>query len=270
MKNLMAQLKSIMALVLVLASTSYAVADTQTLTILGANGTQGDIDPYTEASRDGGLTWQPAYLTGWHPWNFIAGTNSWVNFDPSPFVGLNSSTLYRIRFNAPADWTNPQMEVLLKADNQGIVSFNGEFVGDITGTATIDADLVFADNLRPGMNEIQIELIDWGGWVGLNYRIDLSVEADEGFEPLPSEFGPLGGDDDDDGFSNAEEIALGTDPQTANCSNPRNHGQYVSCVAHLLNQLVELGMITDEEKDARQSVAAESDVAKPAKGKGNK
>ena len=72
-------------------------------------------------------------------------------------------------------------------------------------------------------------------------------------------------DSDGDGVSDSDETALGEDPLMANCADLRNHGQYVSCVAHMLNGLVDLGLITEDEKDARQSAAGGSDVAKPEK-----
>ena len=243
MKRALLHYKVLMAFVIAIF-TSSALADTQTLTIFGGIGDAGDVDPYTEASLDGGVTWQPAYLFKNHPWGNIPGTDSWINFDPSPFVGLNSSTLYRVRFNAPSEWSDPQMDVLLKADNQGIVSFNGEFVADIVGTASIDADLAFAANLRPGMNEIQIELIDWGGWVGFNYRIDLSVESDDPFGLIDS----------------PSRVA-------SDCSeNAKNHGQFVSCIAHANNEGMKEGLITGKEKGQLQSTAAKTNK-KNGKGK---
>jgi hypothetical protein len=47
--------------------------------------------------------------------------------------------------------------------------------------------------------------------------------------------------------------------------NSRNHGQYTSCIAHLLNGSLKAGDITEEEKGLLQSIAAKSDVGKPAK-----
>lgn len=42
----------------------------------------------------------------------------------------------------------------------------------------------------------------------------------------------------------------------------RNHGQYVSCVAKALNQLLQFDVITEEEKDALQSTAAQTGIGK--------
>ena len=179
----------------------------QTLTILGGSGVQGQIDPYTEASRDGGVTWQPAYLTGWHPWGFAAGTNSWVNFDPSPFVCLNSTTDYRIRFNVPADFSSPHMTFTIKADNRAWLSINGTFISQFDGESSGAAgDQVIAQALLPGVNEITIRLQDFGGWVGLNYRIDMTMFSNEVPSLEPST------------FSNTAPVANAGIDQTINCA----------------------------------------------------
>lgn len=217
--------KMIFCLALAVLGTTLGVwsahAGLQTLTILGGYGTQGDVDSYTDYSLDGGITWQPAYLTGWHPWGFVSGTNSWINFDPSPFVGLNSTTLYRVRFLAPSTWGGtPRMNVQIKADNAAAIFFNGESIANISGSANIDADLKFANNLQPGINTIFITLFDYGGWVGFNYRIDLSLESDEPFTLEPGTGGnPVDVDTDGDGLLDSEEASLGTDP-----NNPDTDG----------------------------------------------
>ena len=178
------------ALLLLCAGPASAAATVQHLTILGADGTQGDVDPYSEYSRDGGLTWHQSYLTGWHPWGFLPGTNSWVNFDPGPFVGLNSTTLYRVKFFAPPAWSNPTMLIQMKADNRGYVSFNGVPVADIVGQGSVNADLQFSQGLKPGVNTIELTLEDWGGWVGFNYRIDLELVSDQPLTMAPASSAP--------------------------------------------------------------------------------
>ncbi len=47
----------------------------------------------------------------------------------------------------------------------------------------------------------------------------------------------------------------------------KNHGEYVSMVAHFAEDLLEAGIITEEEKDAIVSAAAQSDIGKKDKGK---
>lgn len=165
------------------------LAPVQTLTILGGYGTQGDVDPYTEASRDNGQTWAPAYLTGWHPWGFASGTNSWINFDPSPFVGLNSTTDYRIRFYVPEDYSEPTMNFTIKADNRAWLSINGVYISQFDGQNSGAAgDQVLSQALHPGLNEITIRLQDFGGWVGLNYRIDLAMRSNDSLTIEPPSY----------------------------------------------------------------------------------
>lgn len=61
------------------------------------------------------------------------------------------------------------------------------------------------------------------------------------------------------------------------CSQSSNHGRFVSCTALGLNNLRSQGVITEEERGALQSVAAQSEVGKPQeeltrsgkRGKGN-
>jgi hypothetical protein len=104
----------------------------------------------------------------------------WVNFDPSPFVGLHTEHSYRIRFNLPADFSDASMKYVFNADNQAWMYVNGQQVApnaqwDGRGRGpemTADTSMLTA-----GTNEIILKLTDTGGWVGFNYRIDLTVET---------------------------------------------------------------------------------------------
>jgi hypothetical protein len=42
-----------------------------------------------------------------------------------------------------------------------------------------------------------------------------------------------------------------------------NHGQYVRCVAHAVNELRAAGLLTEEEGDHLVSTAAKSKIGKP-------
>lgn len=85
-------------------------------------------------------------------------------------------------------------------------------------------------------------------------------------------------DDDNDGVLDANDICSSTPASTVTapsngcsvaqqcpCSGPRgsttawkNHGQYVSCVARASNDLVSLGQLSEADKSALQSTAAQS------------
>lgn len=166
----------------------------QTVTILGANGSPGDIDPYADASLDGGQTWQPAILTGGpHPfdtWFFgnqmIPGTNSWINYrqDWGTPGGVSESNPFyvdfRIRFNVPADYSDPSMQLQVRVDNEAIIKLNGVELANVDGygsPAVPEATLNTA--IQVGYNEITLRLVDYGGIVAMAYRIDLSMYSCE-------------------------------------------------------------------------------------------
>lgn len=152
----------------------------QTVTIYGANGDPGTQDPYIQALAEGATEWTQAYLTGYHPWGYVPGTNSWLNFDPSDTVGVNTSTPYRIRFMVPEDYTDPSMVFHVKADNLGIIYINDTYIDSVQGEATPNVpDATIEQALNIGMNEIRITMVDWGGIVGLNYRIDVTMTSAE-------------------------------------------------------------------------------------------
>lgn len=167
--------------IVVLNGEAVAVPATeQTFTVLGANGTTGDQDPYIQALPEGETSWSQAYLTGPHIWGQVPGTNSWLNFDPDPEVGINTSTPYRIRFMVPEDYTDPSMTFQVKADNLGIIWINDTYIDSVVGEGTPDVpDAIVEEALHVGMNEIRITMVDWGGVVGLNYRIDVTMTSAE-------------------------------------------------------------------------------------------
>jgi hypothetical protein len=82
-------------------------------------------------------------------------------------------------------------------------------------------------------------------------------------------------DADNDGVDNGTDSCASTPAGTAVLSNGcsvaqtcpttaswKNHGAYVSCVAHAANQLVAAGKITSSQKDALVSAAGKSSVGK--------
>jgi hypothetical protein len=185
-------LASVLVLTMALMLGSTAFAAPQTLTVLGASGVQGTQDSYTEYSMDDGSTWQRAWLSGWHPWDFVPGTNSWINCDPSgtSWSCLYRTVLYRVRFNVPDDFTNPQMQFAIKADNFAKVWLNGTFVTEFAGENSTAIDTTIMAALQPGLNEIRISVRDEGGWAGLNYKLTLTGDAAAPPTTLPSDVTP--------------------------------------------------------------------------------
>lgn len=212
------KLKSAMlALITAAALPTTAYGETQTLTILGTDQPVGSIDPYSEGSTVGpNGPWGPTYSIGLHPWQnaYIvpAIAPGWVNVHPSPFIGLYTTSWIRIRFNMPSEFTNASMVLKMKADNRGIIAMNGVQLADIT-TAGVLSSPALATALQPGLNEITMTLIDWGGWVAFQYNIEITFDSD-GTAVLAK-----ANDTDADGLTDEEEGDLGTDP-----NNPDSDG----------------------------------------------
>jgi hypothetical protein len=58
-------------------------------------------------------------------------------------------------------------------------------------------------------------------------------------------------------FSSGRTIS---DLIAACAEDARNHGQFVSCVSHMTNDLKKAGTITGQQKDAIQSCAGQADI----------
>jgi hypothetical protein len=191
----------------VLTNTTPQVLETQTLTILGGVGSFGQIAANVEYFNPATQQWQSTYLVGGHPWGFVADTNSWINYKPSvgsdPGAGPTTNQtlwyLYRVRFTVPTDAIDPQMMFSLKADNFAQVAINGvttggstQFINNtsmpnvIVGEANqVNSDGVFSQAIQPGENTITINMGDWGGLNGFNFRIDLKMKASAPIEIVP-------------------------------------------------------------------------------------
>lgn len=185
---------------------------TQTLTILGGSGTVGEVAANVEYYNPATSAWQPAYLCGWHPWGFIDGTNSWINYKPSnlsdPGAGPTANQtlwyLYRVRFTVPADAVNPQLQFWIKADNFAQVAINGIPAGGSTqyingaymnnvvaGQAdAVNADGVFSQAVHPGENTITINVGDYGGLNGFNFKLALSMQSSQPLQVVPTDTVP--------------------------------------------------------------------------------
>lgn len=140
----------------------------------------GGEDPYTETSTDGGTTWHPAYLVGGnHPWGNVAGTNSWVNCEPSFFSCLDATSLYRYRFWVPADFASPTISGAMKMDNYGSVFLNGNIlVNDEGGGYTFASNTDVTGKLIAGWNELRVQLRDVGGWAGINFNLQIGIQSE--------------------------------------------------------------------------------------------
>lgn len=191
---------------------------TQTLSILGGNGTPGSVDASTDWSDDvvawdTGISetgawhftgdpnpvWEPAYLVGGHPWGLVPGTNSWVNCGPtnaSAECGNAAGTVvaFRVRFTIPAGSVNPDITFWINSDNAGTYYINGTQVTDrLVGGPGKGANplppsapgvpgvrtAALQSALQAGANEMLVVVEDWGGLAGFNFRADLTVQGNE-------------------------------------------------------------------------------------------
>ena len=177
------------------ANLSLTVLQLQTLTIYGTDVAPGTIDPNTDCSKDGDVTWLPAYaLTPMHPWQSsypIAGTTRWISRSAdgqsAPTTsGSNPEILdFRIRFYAPSDIASPSMSFILDPDNFGDIYLNGTKLNSqqIVGPSTQSFNIPSA-NIQPGLNTIIVRLTDTGGWLGINYSVTLQGFAGSAFQRL--------------------------------------------------------------------------------------
>jgi hypothetical protein len=181
-----------------------AAQSTQTLTILGGAGNVGDVASNVEYHNPATGNWQPAYLADYsaeghpstHPWGNIGGTDHWINYKvdggSDPGAGpTEANTLwyeYRVRFTVPSDAQNARMTFSVKADNLAQIAINGVSTGPtIQGQADqLNADAVFSENVHPGENTITLNVGDYGGLNGFNFRIDLSVQSTQPLEIVPT------------------------------------------------------------------------------------
>ncbi len=166
----------------------------QTLTIEGTDVAGGTIDPNTDCSRDGDVTWLPAYAANRsHPWGNILGTTGWISrvadmASAPTTTNSNPETLdFRIRFYAPSDISNAQLKYQINPDNYGDIFLNGTKLNatTITGGGGVDATATITNaNIVAGLNTIIVRLTDTGGLLGINYRVDLQGYGSTSFQRL--------------------------------------------------------------------------------------
>ncbi|TMV52317.1 hypothetical protein FE783_05090 [Paenibacillus mesophilus] len=179
-KKMLVLVLFIMAIILVgiqYVSPTAAAAAPQTLSILGAQGTTGATDPYTEFSLDNGQTWRRAFLYAGHPWGNVEGTNNWINCGPTGSDCAGMQVLYRVRFTMPDEFSNPQTVFQFKADNAITVALNNTNVSSITTEGTVTGNTYVNSALKPGLNEIGMVLYDYGGLTGFNYKVSIQIDA---------------------------------------------------------------------------------------------
>lgn len=157
---------------------------TQTITLISGNGAQGSRDLSVQASADGGITWQNAYIIGGDPsYSTIPGTK-FVFCGPTgahecgnPF----KTTLYRIFFELPSDHRTPSLNISVHADNAATIFLNGTQMGqqaqeEIYPNFTDPPESFTTSNsslFRAGLNTLQITLVNYSVVGGLDFKAEV-------------------------------------------------------------------------------------------------
>jgi RHS repeat-associated protein len=158
------------------------------------NGEIGQTEPNLQFSRDGGVTWQPAFIiekydsSVYFPgtnnrWGQIPGTK-WVNFVNSHWTAGVGNTFggtytakYRTTFNLPADYSEPSIKGSIEVDNEATVYLNGVQIA--FHNIFVDPPASFFNNnpalFHAGENVIEVDYVDLGGGIGgLDYQMLVS------------------------------------------------------------------------------------------------
>lgn len=155
----------------------------QQLVILGGKTSQavgyGQADSNMALSLDGGQTWGPAYLseTSSHlrGYGYRSGTDAWVNCNPNPNpCPNNGEQIIRTSFYLPTEFDSIQVTINALIDDVGYFSLNGNQFW-IGGVETRSFSLTqFA---KAGLNNLDVRVVNGGGEVGINFRYDISANA---------------------------------------------------------------------------------------------
>jgi hypothetical protein len=176
----------------------------QTVTMVSGNGPIGGRDPFNEFSRDGGATWQPAYIVNKHPaWaNPIPGSE-WISVAPD--LGFSNPPLqvrYRRFFDLPEDCGTATLRVILHVDDDafagtgGGVFLNGVLFGSTPPGPNVsnfqdppEGPYTTVGPFQEEGNLLEFRTSNIGGlWSGLDYEATLTCTGE----------GDDDGDDDDD------------------------------------------------------------------------
>ena len=152
----------------------------------------------------------------------------------------------------------------------------GGFIGIATSLDTAQPHFWIAGTDFSGINTppgIGTELIDDGTWH--HYEIDLTdfvqTNGPATFHLMVEDWADHGGVPGDAFFDNIRLTSVGSGisiDDLVPCSGPlhggawKNHGQYVSTVAHVTRDLVRQGVMTRQERSELVSSAAHSDCGK--------
>jgi hypothetical protein len=196
----------------VLGASPAAAADDLESRVSGEGVTIGQIDPNTVVSRDGGVTWQSAYVVaaggqhpfdGWFPQANVSADANWINCSNSFTACLNETVWYRTFIVLP-DRPDLSLSFRVLADNAATPFINGQAAGprfESFGNVQVDPAL-----LHPGVNTFDMLFEDWGGLTGFRWEL---------FGTLSAATNP---DADHDGVPDPDADSDGVPDATDNCT----------------------------------------------------
>lgn len=167
-----------------------------TITIVSGNGPRGATDPVTQVSTDGGATFNAAYIMLFPSGNYstIPGTQ-WIAFN-SFGNGLTYTDMwFRITFQLPAGFSNPQLSLAVFADNVATGYLDGVEIGGQPFLETYanfqsPASTFTTSNaglFHVGQNVLAFDVYNFNDPSGLDYQATIT------FVPEPSSAVLVGG-----------------------------------------------------------------------------
>ena len=224
-----------------------------------------EVDSATRDSSNGSLTFDAVLVNS----SFAVGNSvvNGINKSPNQLTGgegpvTGAEVTITVTFNPP---------ILLPADHYffrpEVFSTSGDFLWLSAGTP-VAPDLqswIRNDNLAPDWLRIGTDITAQGPF---NASFSLSGETDADADGVPDSLDQCA-DTPADAVVNANGCSI---DQLVPCEGPisggtwKNHGQYVSAVAHVSKSFRQQGLISGRERGHIVSTAARSDCGKKAKG----
>ena len=167
-----------------------AAPGSTTITLITGNNPVGSLDPlitFSLVDEFGGATFpstdQARIISPNGAWSGPISGTKYVNcaFSDSDDCGENKTLRYRQSFTLPLGFTAPSLRIDVHADNDATVYLNGTQIG--TGTDFTGPPATFYTTngslFQAGSNNLDVDLIDFGGAQGLDYNATVS------YIPLP-------------------------------------------------------------------------------------
>lgn len=189
-------LRSLGALVLVAAASSFASTMAQSSIVLMTGGGSGTRDAANQFTLDRGNTWQDAYVVpkDWR-WDLIFGTR-YVSATPTASGFPQQTVRYRTTFTLPAGFTDTSLVISIHADNAATIWLNGNMIGQ---QKQVEDPINFRDpaeqyktadanHFQAGVNELIFDIKNFGDPSGFDYFAVVNYRLKIGIDIKPGEF----------------------------------------------------------------------------------